>query len=129
MMTEVQIDENFARFGSKTYAINKINSVDTRTTMKSGSKAWIFWWGLAAIVLISRFGGGNVSAGGATAVVVFAALLGWLGWRSFRKRFSTTYYHLYLMTSSSEAQAYVTTDESEMAELRAKIEDAMARAG
>ena len=41
----VTVDDNFARFGSKSYAINKITSVDVRMHEKRRS-GWFIWRGM-----------------------------------------------------------------------------------
>ncbi len=115
----VSVDEDFARFGSKSYAINKINSVEVRVAYPHGRTAmWAF--GILAVLMLS-FAAGE---GGTTALiiaVVTGALALW-AWKRSKLRL----FQLYVMTSSSEAQAYQSQKEAETIALRDAIERAMA---
>jgi hypothetical protein len=120
----VSVDQHFVRSGGKSYAINKINSVEVRKKVEEGSKGWLIAWicaGLLALV------GLNMATGGAngTPALIIAVVLGVVGYSSFKKRHPTTTYELYLMTSSSEVQAFTTDDSLTMRELRNAIERAM----
>lgn len=123
---DISVDENFARFGKKSYAINKINSVEVRETVKKGSQAYVLWWLLMALFLFAAFGSAAVAKESAVTFTLIAAFFAFIGWRSFQKRKPTPLFHLFLMTSSSEAQALTTTDESIIDKLRHEIERAMA---
>jgi hypothetical protein len=120
---DITVDDHFARFGSKSFAINKINSVEVRSTTKAGSNSYAVWWGLALLLGLPALFTPEARPG-----LVFAALFALLGWRSWRRRRPVTTYRLFLVTSSAEAQAFETNDEDEVIRLRAAIEDAMARA-
>lgn len=124
MAINVSVDAHFARFGSKSYAINKINSVDIRVARPHGEGA-IWVCGLIALIAaISFFGSlGDASSpsGGALVLSAIFSALAYLAWRKSQIR----EYHLFLMTSSSEAQAYVTRDHNEVIRLRETIETAM----
>jgi len=37
---DISVDDNFARFGTKSYAINKINSVDVRSRAMAAGCGW-----------------------------------------------------------------------------------------
>ncbi len=126
----ISVDDSFARFGGKSFAINKINSVEVRTEISRGSKAYI-WFGLiGAVVLyfgiIAPFIKGGAEAIYFFSVAFFVAFIGF-GFRSWNRRHDIYTYRLFLVTSSSEAQAFQTADESEIVELRDAIEDAMTR--
>lgn len=126
---DVTVDDNFARVGSKSYAINKINSVDVRSKKIKGKWGWFFWWLLAIFAafptLVMLITG---QAGEAVAMLVITALFGYFGWKSYQQRHATYSYELFLMTSSSEVQAFVTNDKNNVLALRRAIEDAMAAA-
>ncbi|QCB39179.1 hypothetical protein E5554_15915 [Sphingobium sp. PAMC28499] len=122
---DISVDEHFARFGKKSYAINKINSVEVRETVKKGSQAYVLWWLLMALFFFSAYGSAPVAQESAATFALIGAFFAFIGWRSFSKRHPTPLYHLYLMTSSSEAQALTTTDESVIDKLRNEIEWAM----
>jgi len=64
----------------------------------------------------------GISSGGAIGLLFFGALTYW-AWQ----RHKIVEYSLYLTTSSSEAQALATRDESQVLELRDALETAIAR--
>ena len=121
----VRIDDDFARFGSKSYAINKINSVDIRVRKPHG--AWLgVLMALAAFIFLAsgahQVGRPDSTAGASFIIALaFAGLSAWLFRRSTIRE-----YQLFLMTSSSEAQAFISRDEDEVVTLRDQIETAMA---
>ena len=121
-MGNVTVDDRFARFGAKSFAINKINSVEVRSSTKRGSKGYVLWWGIAALSALVAIG-----AQAAGVFIVLAALLAFVGWRSWLRRRDVITYGLFLVTSSSEAQAFTSRDADEVRQLRSAIEDAMAR--
>jgi hypothetical protein len=109
----VSVDRDFARFGSKSYAINKINSVEVRRRHPHGQGA-MFVFGLLALICL---------LGGASGVVLalfFGTLALW-----FWQRSRIVEYQLFLMTSSSEAQAISSRDGVLIDRLRNRIEQAM----
>jgi hypothetical protein len=122
----VSVDRDFARFGSKTYAINKINSVDVRYRYPY-SQAGILVWGLVAIICgVSAISWASDGFGGkAIVALLLTALSGFLAYRA-RQRSRIKEYQLFLMTSSSEAQAIASRDQGFIANLRNQIERAMA---
>lgn len=125
---EISVDDHFARFGKKSYAINKINSVEVRETVKQGSKAFLLWWPLSLLLAFSTKG--SIDASASESALVFAlvtAFLAFIGWRSFQQRHNSSLFHLFLMTSSSETQALTTPSESLIDKLRDEIEKAMTR--
>jgi len=124
--TTVSVDDDFARFGNKSYAINKINSVEVRSRRPFG-QGTMFVLGLLGVILVASAAGQLPNnPGGAVLTLMFAAFLGFLAYRSWLKS-KTIEYQLFLMTSSSEAQAFVTRDRNEVQALRDRIESAMAR--
>lgn len=110
----VSIDADFARIGAKSYAINKINSVEIKTRYpNSRTLPLIAAFGIVIALLSKSF----------TAAVLLAALAAWLWWRS-----RIVEYQLYLTTSSAEIAALKSADLDFITGLRNKIESAMARA-
>lgn len=127
MSETVQVDANFARFGGKSYAINKINSVEVRVHKPHGEGA-IWACGLIALLcLLSFIGSLSMPDGPSIGTLVIAAIFGSLGYRAWLKS-KVREYQLFLMTSSSESQAFVTRDRNEVFQLRDSIEKAMAAA-
>ena len=118
----VSVDQNFDRFASKSYAINKINTVDVRENNPHGIGLAIIYGLLAAGCAWAAISAGSV--GTFVVAVLFAYLTMW-AWR----RSKIVDYHLYLMTSSSSTQAYTTRDPAEIMDLRNAIESAMVRQG
>lgn len=116
----IKVDASFVRFADKSYAINKINSVDVRSETKRGSFAYVIWWILALIFAVPAL------VPGARGMLIIVAVFAVLGWRSWSRRRRVTTYALFLVTSSGEAQAYETSDAEEMAQLRSAVEDAIA---
>ncbi|MDR6851099.1 hypothetical protein J2Y54_000592 [Sphingomonas sp. BE123] len=120
---DVVIDDHFVRVGGKSYAINKINSVEIRGLTKKGSSAYPLLWVLAAVLLFAAI------AGEAKGVSIFLAIIAALfGLRSWSKRHSVTTYSLFLVTSSGEAQAFASQNGSEINLMRQRIESAIAKA-
>ena len=118
----LSIDRDFVRVDDKSYAINKINSVEVRKKDIQGSRGYILWWGLAVITLVGSLTSGNPSFW----AIAFIALVGFLGYRSFEKRADRVLYRLFLVTSSGEAAAVETYDKDEIENVRVQIERAMA---
>lgn len=114
----VSVDRDFARFGSKSYAINKINSVDVRSRHPHGQGA-MFVFGLLTLIFVIY-----ASDGGGALSWALAALLGGLSYWAWR-RSKIIEYQLFLMTSSSEAQAISSRDGAMIDSLRDRIERAM----
>jgi hypothetical protein len=125
MSEVVQIDAKFARFGSKSYAINKINSVDVRSHRPHSERVTFVAGLLALIFLLAAMGSMSAPDGNPAIYLVLAALCGFWAYRAWL-RSKIVEYQLFLMTSSSEAQAFVTRDRDEVFTLRQRIEEAMA---
>lgn len=119
----VEVDDDFARFGSKSYAINKITSVEIRQSDGEPSGCAVFL--ILVTAVLALFAMFSLPTG-----LVFpgipAALIGWWGYHLYKKT-KRIEYKLFLITTASEAQAYSTFDEGEVLELRSKIESAMVR--
>jgi len=116
---DITIDEDFARFGSKSFAINKINTVDVRE--KKGSITPVLV--LLIIFLLTATHWFEIKTFGSGAVALFFLACTALAW----KFALITHYQLFLMTSSSQAQAYSTTDKRRVMKLREAIERSMIR--
>jgi hypothetical protein len=115
---KVSVDSNFARFGDKSYAVSKINSVEVRRRHPYG-RGLPFCLGLLTLICgLSALGGGGAAS--FVLALVFGGLT-YLAWR----RSETIEYQLFLMTSSSEAQALTSRDGPMIESLRDQIERAM----
>lgn len=126
-MGVVEVDDKFARFGSKSYAINKINSLDIRVAKPYGVGAIWLWSLLALICLLSFLGSLAGTEGPSFGGLIFGAIFSFLAYRAWLSS-KIREYQLFLMTSSSEAQAFVSRDQHEVMRLRESIERAMAKA-
>lgn len=122
--TSVSVDRDFARFGKKSYAINKINSVEVRERQPHGQGS-AFVYGLLAFICLLAGVGGDLEAGGRIMWLLLCGMFGYLTYRAWG-RSKIVEYQLFLMTSSSEAQALVSRDGDMIEGLRDRIERAMA---
>lgn len=123
---QITVDNNFARFGEKSYAINKINTVEVRTVYPYIT-GWT--WGWAILAVIFAYGAYNLIQDGkspapAVALCLLAAGISHWLWR----RSKIVEFQLFLMTSSASKQAYSSFDEGEISDLRTRIEAAMVAA-
>ena len=118
---KVSVDLTFARFGPKSYAINKINSVEVRERQPYGQGLPVIF-GIVAFACLMSILTGSGGLGAGVGVAVFGALTYW-AWQ----RHKILEYRLFLMTSSSEAQALTTRSVDEIGQLRDAIETAMSR--
>jgi hypothetical protein len=85
----------------------------------------MFAWGLLClIVTLMCLGSLSKPDGGTFWALAFAGLFGFLAYRAW-KRSEIVEHQLFLMTSSSEAQAFVSRDGSMIEGLRERIERAM----
>ena len=114
----VSVDRDFARFGAKSYAINKINSVEVRERHPHGLTAMYLWGLLALVCVLAAVGGGGANSIG---LAVLFAVFSYFAW----KRAQIVEFQLFLMTSSSEAQAISSRDGDMIQALRDRIESAM----
>jgi len=120
----VTVDDDFARFGGKSYAINKINSVEVRERHPHGSGGAILFGGLSMILLVAALNGTDPNRGPTFLLLAaLSAVAAYWAWR----RSKVVEYQLFLMTSSSEAQAFVSRDGNEVYSLRDNIERAMTK--
>lgn len=122
----VSVDRDFARFGSRSFAINKINTVEVRARRPHGQNAF-FGWGLLAAITLLLFAGGDrgpAARGGTVFAIIFAGLFGFLAFRAW-KRSKIVEYQLFLMTSSQAVQAIRSEDASMIDGLRDRIERTM----
>ena len=125
----VSVDRDFARFGSKAYAINKINTVDV-TAKRPHSQNAFFGWGLLAAISLLIFAGGagekDPNASGGIALAVFlCALFAFLAYRAW-KRSKIVEYYLVLVTSSHSVQAIKSLDSAFIQDIRDRVERAIA---
>jgi glucose-6-phosphate dehydrogenase assembly protein OpcA len=117
------VDRDFVRVGDKSYAINKINSVEVRSEKKKGSTAYLALWAVAAAALLMGIQAGAAAAAVGVCIALFCGIA---GYGSFGRRIPTMSYTLYLVTSSSEAAAVTTTNRGEIDRVRSEIEGAIA---
>jgi hypothetical protein len=117
----VSVDEHFVRVGSKSYAVDKIGSIDVRNRFIKGSSGYIIAWVVAAVTAVLAIV--HRSEGYA----VFALIVAIAGLPSFRKRHSQTFFSLVLLTNAGETQAFESTDSEEIMDIRDAIERAMIR--
>lgn len=119
----ISVDDHFARFGAKSYAINKINSVEVRAVNPYGKGLMIAFALLAGIGFLTLMGdisGGQPFVG----ALIVTALFGGFAYWAYR-RSQIVDYHLFLKTSSLEAQAFSSRNPDEVIGLRDSIESAM----
>jgi hypothetical protein len=123
----VSVDQDFARFGSKSFAINKINTVDVRAHRPHSQNAWFGWGLLAAICLLLFVGGeqGSSAGGGTNAAAFLCLVFAILAFRAW-ERSKIIEYQLLLMTSSQAVQAIKSEDPEMIDGLRDRIECAIA---
>lgn len=124
---DFSVDDDFVRVGAKSYAINKINSVEVREKTIKGQRGYVLLWLGAAFVALMWLGSLGLEDGNSAVLLIIAVGFAFWGWSRFRRRANTTEYALLLVTSSGEAQAVSTTDAGEIDEIRSRIEAAMAR--
>lgn len=116
----VSVDRDFARFGSKSYAINKINTVDVEQHRPHSRNAAIVW-GFLALLTAAFLAGGGVSIG-LVALFAFFAFMAWKAWQQS----SIVEYRLVLATSSGSVQAVKSRDVDFIFDTRRQIEQAIA---
>ena len=123
----VTVDDDFARFGAKSYAINKINSVDVRERAPHGRGGAILCGIIAAFCVLGWLGTvmDPDKTATSTPLVVAAIFAGLAYWQWQKSKIRE--YQLFLMTSSSETQAFITRDVDEVIGLREQVESAMLR--
>ncbi len=121
----VEVDSHFARFGSKSYAVKQINTVDVRYKNPHGKIGMIIFGVISLIFLLATMG--SIARSHIDIVSFFAAAaFGWLAyWRWQRSKIVE--YSLFLTTSSGSVHAYTTQNLNEIIELRKVIEAAAAR--
>ena len=120
----VRIDGDFARFGNRSYAIDKINSVEVRERKLHGEFGALLFGALAVIWLV--FAVGANSGPVFFTLLALAALTGiGAAWAWMNRR--EVDYQLFLMTSSSQSQAFVSKDRCEVEALRDSLEQAIAK--
>lgn len=117
----VSVDQHFVRVGSKSYAVDKIGSIDVRNRVVRGSAAYVVWWAIAGLAAIPAV----MNQNGVWFVIALLAGIG--GLPSYRKRNSHTYFSVVLLTNAGEAQAFESTSSEEIMDIRDAIETAMTR--
>lgn len=123
---DIAIDDDFARFGSKSYAIDKINSVEVRVKARRGGCGGFVVLFFGIVFLIASLGMLATTPPGGTVGLVFTGLILWWGWRAIQAS-KLTDHTLVLTTNSGEAQATQGTDGEEIDKMRVAVEAAMRR--
>lgn len=121
----VSVDNDFARFGAKSYAINKITSVEIREVKDKNAGCTIAIFAVIALVLaVSAFE--SFSSGFETVLgfLAGAAIFGYLTYAMIQKAKEITY-QLFLITAASEQQAYESKSRENVYRLRDQVEAAM----
>lgn len=123
----VSVDRDFARFGSTSYSIAQITSVEMREVERAGGNVLI----MAACVLAGLFclfvalgAWANESGGGVIISLILAAAAFKVAYSS-RPQPEAPCWRLYLTTSSGQAQAFASDVPEEVLYLRDAIEQAM----
>src|SRR3546814_18159455 len=93
----ISVDERFARFGEKSYAINKITSVEVRSETKKGSSAFLAWWLIALTFAVRAIATIRVVS------TVFALIFVGVGWPLWQKRATPTTYIILLSVNVCRA--------------------------
>ncbi|MFN3675431.1 MAG: DUF6232 family protein [Sphingomonas pseudosanguinis] len=121
----VSVDNDFARFGAKNYAINKITSVEIREVKDKNAGCTIAIFAVITLVLaVSAFQ--SFSSGFETVLgfLAGAAIFGYLTYAMIQKSKEITY-QLFLITAASEQQAYESKSRENVYDLRDRVEAAM----
>lgn len=124
MSDGVRVDGDFVRFGSKSYAVRQITSVEVREHRKGGCAAYL-WLAIAGVFLIGGLGMLADSTAGAGVALGIGLILLALGLKALRDARATTYL-LMLSSAAAEVQALSTGDAELAHRLKAEIEAAVA---
>lgn len=122
----VSVDNDFARFGAKSYAINKITSVEIREVKDKNGGCLVAATAVLTLVfgLVALGSLGNSEFGAGVTFFLLAAFFGWLTSLAV-KRSKRLNYQLFLITAASEQQAYESRDPADVYGLRDQVEAAM----
>jgi hypothetical protein len=120
---EVSVDRNFARFGEKSYAINKLTSVQVRDEEKPASSAGAWFIVLALILAMVGLLDGSLAA--IVLCLVLAVASGSWGYLALVGSKPRRTYRLVLVSAATEIHAHVTEDRADLLQLRDAIEKAM----
>lgn len=113
----VSVDNDFARFGAKSYAINKITSVEIREVKAANAGCMASLLGVAAALSL-------VIAIGFPPFLIFALAFGFGAYAAWKKAKRITY-QLFLITAASEQQAFESFNRDDVYGLRDQVEAAM----
>lgn len=115
----VTVDRNFLRVGSKSYAVDKIGSIDIRTRRERGSQLPYAFWLAAAVCVAIAVHSREIEVG---LLAVVLAGIGFLLRERARPRVS---HSLVLLTTAGETQAFESSNMEEICDVRDAIEAAM----
>lgn len=116
---QVSVDRNFVRVGSKSYAIDKIGSIDIRTRYIPPNRRYLLLWIGAAFAFLI---GTNPLRWD---LMVLAAFLAGAGYVVHRDRKTVHLHSIVLLTTAGEAVAFESSDIEEISDIRDAIEQAM----
>lgn len=118
--SHVTVDDNFARFGAKSYAINKITSVEVRKHERHKS-GWLFFAIFGGLILIVGLGQLTKDGGQSAATIALGALMLVPAYFLHRSRVVRSF-ELFLATAAGEVQATKSENGDAIEELRQAIE-------
>lgn len=121
----VRISRHLAAFGSQSYVIDKINSVEVREEKKKSSRAWVWFTVIAIIIGFAVVIDAILSERTSLGLWIFFLGAVFIAVVLYDLR-PKPVYHLVLETSSGEVQATSTGDRDAIVELRQAIETAKA---
>jgi len=113
----VSVDNDFARFGAKSYAINKITSVEIREIKSQNAGCMAALLGGACLLSLAI-------TFGFPPFFLFALVFGAGAYLAWKKSKQITY-QLFLITAASEQQAFESLDRDAVYGLRDEVEAAM----
>ena len=118
-MTDISVDTDFVRFGSKSYATSKINSIEVRASRPYHSNNWVGVALIATCLLIAAMNRLNLGLATLGLLTAAVALFLWARTRIVE-------YQLFLQLSSGEVQVFGSPDPDHVFALQDEIEAAIA---
>lgn len=115
----VTVDRNFVRVGSKSYAVDKIGSIDIRTRREPASQLPYAFWLAAAVCVAIGVNSRRLDVG------LLALVLAGVGFVLKERSRPKVSHSLVLLTTAGETQAFESSDMEEICDVRDAIEAAM----
>lgn len=116
---QVSVDRNFVRVGSKSYAVDKIGSIDIRTRHVPPNRKYLLLWIGAVFAFLAGINPLRWD------LMALAAFLFGAGYVVHREAKSKHFHSIVLLTTAGEAVAFESSDIEEIADIRDAIEAAM----